>query len=61
MKLRSLHLTNVRRFAGQTASIEGIGDGIADVFRQTTIQDLCEKAEGMGIERQLDVRFMYYI
>jgi Rrf2 family protein len=38
-----------------------IGDEIADVFRRTTIQDLCEKAEGMGIERQLDVRFMYYI
>lgn len=28
MKLRALHLTNVRRFAGHTARIEGIGDGI---------------------------------
>ena len=28
MKLRSLSLTNVRRFAGQTATIEEIGDGI---------------------------------
>jgi Rrf2 family protein len=38
-----------------------IGDEIADVFRATTIEDLCKKAESMGIERQLDVRFMYYI
>jgi Rrf2 family protein len=38
-----------------------IGDEIADVFRQTTIQDLCKKAEQMGVERHLDVRFMYYI
>ncbi|WP_207472335.1 AAA family ATPase, partial [Paracoccus fontiphilus] len=28
MKIRALHLTNVRRFAGHTARIEGIGDGI---------------------------------
>ena len=28
MKIRSLQLTNVRRFAGRTARIEGIGDGI---------------------------------
>jgi len=38
-----------------------VGDEIADVFRGTTIQDLCKKAEKMGIERRLDVRFMYYI
>jgi hypothetical protein len=29
MKLRSVSLTNVRRFAGQTAVIRGIGDGIS--------------------------------
>ena len=28
MKIRALQLTNVRRFAGRTARIEGIGDGI---------------------------------
>lgn len=28
MRIRSLALTNIRRFAGQTARIEGIGDGI---------------------------------
>jgi len=31
MKLRSLTLTNVRKFAGQTASITGIGDGVSVV------------------------------
>jgi Rrf2 family protein len=38
-----------------------MGDEIADIFRGVTIQDLCEKAEGMGIKRELDARFMYYI
>ncbi|MCZ0962471.1 AAA family ATPase [Paracoccus benzoatiresistens] len=28
MRIRALELTNIRRFAGQTARIEGIGDGI---------------------------------
>ena len=28
MKIRAIELTNVRRFAGQTARIDGIGDGI---------------------------------
>ncbi|MDN5567301.1 MAG: AAA family ATPase, partial [Paracoccus sp. (in: a-proteobacteria)] len=28
MKIRSVQLTNIRRFAGQTARIDGIGDGI---------------------------------
>jgi len=28
MKLRAIELTNVRRFAGQTAALSGIGDGI---------------------------------
>lgn len=31
MKLRSLSLTNVRKFAGQTATISGIGDGVSVV------------------------------
>ena len=38
-----------------------IGDRIAEIFRSTTIQDLCRRAEELGIERQLDGRFMYYI
>lgn len=38
-----------------------IGDRIAQIFRSTTIQDLCHRAETLGIERQLDARFMYYI
>ncbi len=31
MKLRSISLTNVRKFAGQTATISGIGDGVSVV------------------------------
>ncbi|MCR9127719.1 MAG: chromosome segregation protein SMC [Rhodobacteraceae bacterium] len=31
MKLRSISLTNVRRFAGQTATVSGIGDGVSVV------------------------------
>lgn len=38
-----------------------MGEKIAGIFRNTTIQDLCKKAEELGIERQLDARFMYYI
>jgi Rrf2 family protein len=38
-----------------------IGNRIADIFRATTIQSLCDKAEELGIERKLDARFMYYI
>jgi hypothetical protein len=26
-----------------------------------TIRDLCEKAQGMGIKKELGPRFMYYI
>ncbi|UWR21368.1 AAA family ATPase [Sulfitobacter sp. S190] len=44
MKLRALHLTNVRRFAGQTASVTGIADGItvvseANEFGKSTFFD----------------------
>ncbi len=38
-----------------------LGDRIAEIFRTTTIQNLCQKAEALGIERKLDSRFMYYI
>ena len=38
-----------------------MGDKIADIFRATSIQSLCDKAEELGIERKLDARFMYYI
>ena len=44
MKLRALHLTNMRKFAGKTASIIGIGDGItvvseANEFGKSTFFD----------------------
>ena len=29
MKIRAIELTNLRRFAGQRARIDGIGDGIS--------------------------------
>jgi Rrf2 family protein len=38
-----------------------IGEKIADIFHETTIQDLCRRAEALGVERKLDSRFMYYI
>lgn len=38
-----------------------LGNQIARIFQETTIQTLCDKAEEMGIERKLDARFMYYI
>lgn len=38
-----------------------MGEQIAETFKGTTIQDLCERAEALGIERQFDSRFMYYI
>jgi Rrf2 family protein len=38
-----------------------MGDKIADIFRDTTILDLCAKAEGLGIERQSDARLTYHI
>ena len=44
MKLRSIELTNLRRFAGQRASLTGIGDGItvlseANEFGKSTFFD----------------------
>ena len=38
-----------------------MGDKIADIFRHTTILDLCGKAKDLGIERQFDARRMYHI
>lgn len=38
-----------------------MGEKIAEAFKGTTIQDLCDRAESLGIERQFDSRFMYYI
>ena len=35
-----------------------MGDQIAAIFRATTIETLCKKAEALGIERQFDARFM---
>lgn len=40
---------------------QDLGSRIAEIFQNTSIQDLCDKAESMGIERRLDARFMYYI
>lgn len=40
---------------------QDLGNKIAGIFQETTIQTLCDKAEEMGIERRLDARFMYYI
>jgi len=38
-----------------------VGERIAGVFRDTTIQDLCHQAEGLGFERARASRLMYYI
>lgn len=40
---------------------QDLGSQISEIFRKTSIQSLCDRAEAMGIERQLDARFMYYI
>lgn len=46
---------------GDAALWKGLGEGIAAIFRQTTIKDLCDRAGQLGLERGQDVRFMYYI
>ena len=38
-----------------------VGEQIADVFRGTTIKDLCDRAEALGIQRHREAEFMYYI
>ena len=38
-----------------------VGDQIAGIFNRTTIQDLCRRAEAMGVERSRNSRYMYHI
>ncbi len=38
-----------------------VGERIAEVFRSTSIQDLCRQAEGLGFERSRTSRLMFYI
>jgi Rrf2 family protein len=37
------------------------GKRLRDYFDSVTIKDLCKLAEGMGIKKELDKRFVYYI
>ena len=37
------------------------GNRIKDYFDSVTIQDLCRMAQQMGVKKELDRRFMYYI
>jgi Rrf2 family protein len=37
------------------------GNRLKEYFDSVTIRDLCEKAQGMGIKKELDQRFTYYI
>ena len=37
------------------------GNRLKEYFDSVTIRDLCEKAEEMGIKKELDQRFTYYI
>ena len=32
-----------------------------EYFQSITLQDLCEKGKELGLEKELDHRFMYYI
>ena len=38
-----------------------IGEGIADVMSRTTIEDLCRRAEELGVEPKFGSGLMYYI
>ncbi|MBE0618087.1 MAG: Rrf2 family transcriptional regulator [Proteobacteria bacterium] len=38
-----------------------VGERIADVFRSTSIQDLCRQAEELGFDRARTSRLMFYI
>lgn len=40
---------------------EELGERIAEVFRSTSIQDLCRKAEALGIDRAQSSRLMFHI
>jgi DNA-binding IscR family transcriptional regulator len=37
------------------------GKRLGDYFDSVTIKDLCKSAKEMGIKKDLDKRFMYYI
>lgn len=37
------------------------GNRLKEYFDSVTIRDLCEKAQGLGIKKELDQRFTYYI
>ena len=37
------------------------GKRLKDYFDSVTIKDLCKLAKGMGLKKDLDKRFMYYI
>jgi Rrf2 family protein len=37
------------------------GKRLKDYFDSVTIKDLCKMAQGMGLRKELDRRFMYYI
>ena len=37
------------------------GDRLKEYFDSVTIKNLCEKAQEIGIKKELDSRFMYYI
>jgi DNA-binding IscR family transcriptional regulator len=32
-----------------------------DYFQSVTLQDLCEQGKALGLEKELDHRFMYFI
>lgn len=40
---------------------KGAGDKLKDYFDSITISDLCKMAKEMGIKKELDKKFMYYI
>ena len=37
------------------------GNRLKEYFDSVTINDLCQMAQGMGLKKELDRRFMYYI
>ena len=55
------HLCEMKPNCAASQLWQDIGEQIADIFHKTSIKDLCDKAEALGIERKLDARFMYYI
>jgi Rrf2 family protein len=37
------------------------GNRLKEYFDSVTVKDLCKMAQGMGLKKELDKRFMYYI